>query len=72
MNKEHKTNDEVLELGKTNNKILLGTKGLGTTGNPALGEKLAKEAEQEIAKSIKGADMVFITTGMGEGVSTGA
>ena len=63
---------QLLEFGKTNNKILLGTEGLGTGGNPALGEKLAKDAEQEIAKAIKGADMVFITTGMGGGVSTGA
>ena len=63
---------QLLELGKANSKILLGTEGLGTGGNPVLGEKLAKDAEQEIAKSIKGADMVFITTGMGGGVSTGA
>lgn len=48
------------------------TRGLGTGGNPALGEKAAEESRDELAEVLRGADMVFITAGMGGGTGTGA
>jgi cell division protein FtsZ len=56
-------------------KILIGkevTRGLGAGSNPKLGEESAKENEQEIKKAISGADMVFITCGLGGGTGSGA
>jgi cell division protein FtsZ len=56
-------------------KILIGkelTKGLGAGSNPSVGEEAAKESEHEIKKKLEGADMVFITCGMGGGTGTGA
>ncbi len=58
-----------------NHKILLGkelTQGLGAGSNPKIGEEAAKESESEIKKKLSGADMVFITCGMGGGTGTGA
>jgi cell division protein FtsZ len=48
------------------------TKGLGCGGNPELGTKAAEESREEILSVISGADMVFITAGMGGGTGTGA
>jgi cell division protein FtsZ len=48
------------------------TRGLGTGGNPAFGEKAAEESRDELAEVLRGADMVFITAGMGGGTGTGA
>lgn len=48
------------------------TRGLGAGANPSVGEKAAEESKGEIEESIKGADMVFITAGMGGGTGTGA
>jgi len=48
------------------------TKGLGAGANPEIGEKAANESRDEIAQAIKGADMVFVTAGMGGGTGTGA
>jgi cell division protein FtsZ len=48
------------------------TKGLGAGGNPAIGQKAAEESRDEIAQAIEGADLVFITAGMGGGTGTGA
>jgi cell division protein FtsZ len=48
------------------------TKGLGAGGNPAIGQKAAEESRDEIAQAIDGADLVFITAGMGGGTGTGA
>jgi cell division protein FtsZ len=48
------------------------TRGLGAGGNPELGEKAAEESSDELYSIIKGADMVFITGGMGGGTGTGA
>jgi len=48
------------------------TKGLGAGGNPAIGQKAAEESRAEIAHSLEGADLVFITAGMGGGTGTGA
>ena len=56
-------------------KILIGkelTMGLGSGGNPKVGEEAARESEQEIKKALHGADMVFITCGLGGGTGTGA
>ncbi len=56
-------------------KILIGkelTQGLGAGSNPKVGEEAAKESESEIKKKIAGADMVFITCGLGGGTGTGA
>ncbi|MDF2569478.1 MAG: ftsZ [Sporomusa sp.] len=48
------------------------TKGLGAGANPDIGEKAAQESREDIIKVLKGADMVFITAGMGGGTGTGA
>ena len=48
------------------------TRGLGAGGNPEVGEKAAKESEKAIEEVLQGADMVFITAGMGGGTGTGA
>jgi len=56
-------------------KILLGkelTHGLGAGSNPRVGEEAAHETEQEIKKALAGADMIFITCGLGGGTGTGA
>ena len=69
------TDLQVLEQGRTQNKIQLGAKstaGLGAGGDPSVGEKAAEEAQQEITQALEGADMVFITAGMGGGTGTGA
>ncbi len=69
------TDIQSLNLSKCPNKIVLGrelTKGLGAGGNPEVGQKAAIESQEEIKKAISGADMVFITCGMGGGTGTGA
>jgi cell division protein FtsZ len=69
------TDKQALFLSKANTKIQIGdkiTKGLGAGANPEIGEKAASESKDEIAQSIKGADMVFVTAGMGGGTGTGA
>jgi len=48
------------------------TRGLGAGGNPAMGQKAAEESRDDIARAIEGADLVFITAGMGGGTGTGA
>jgi cell division protein FtsZ len=48
------------------------TRGLGAGGNPAIGQKAAEESRDEIAQALQGADLVFITAGMGGGTGTGA
>ncbi|MEM4511398.1 MAG: cell division protein FtsZ [Nanopusillaceae archaeon] len=60
---------------KANKKILIGkqlTKGLGAGKDPKLGEEAAKESEQEIKKVLEGADIVFVTCGLGGGTGTGS
>lgn len=69
------TDLQVLEFGQTKNRIQLGAKstaGLGAGGDPSVGERAAEEAQQEITQALDGADMVFITSGMGGGTGTGA
>jgi cell division protein FtsZ len=56
-------------------KVQLGpkfTRGLGAGGNPAVGQAAAEESEQEIRAALQGADMVFLTAGMGGGTGTGS
>ncbi len=48
------------------------TKGLGAGARPDIGEKAAEESSEELAQALKGADMVFVTCGMGGGTGTGA
>jgi len=69
------TDLQVLNCSTADNKIQLGktlTNGLGAGGEPEVGEKAAQEAQKEIADALEGADMVFITAGMGGGTGTGA
>lgn len=69
------TENQVLELSKADQVIQLGekvTKGLGAGANPQIGEEAANESREEIAKALQGADMVFVTAGMGGGTGTGA
>lgn len=69
------TDKQALVLSQATQKIQIGdklTKGLGAGANPEVGEKAAEESKEEIVQAIKGADMVFITAGMGGGTGTGA
>lgn len=69
------TDLQALNASKASTKIQLGpklTKGLGAGSNPEVGEKAAQESEEQIQKALEGADMVFITAGMGGGTGTGA
>jgi len=69
------TDLQVLQYSTAKNKIQLGAKltnGLGAGGEPQIGEKAAEEAQQEITEALDGADMVFVTAGMGGGTGTGA
>ena len=69
------TDSQQLVDSKSPIKIQIGeklTKGLGAGGNPDIGERSAEETQEEVAQALKGADMVFITAGMGGGTGTGA
>ena len=69
------TDLQILNTSTCKNRIQLGAKltnGLGAGGEPQVGEKAAEEAQQEITQAIEGADMVFVTAGMGGGTGTGA
>ena len=68
------TDLQILNTSTCKNRIQLGAKltnGLGAGGEPQVGEKAAEEAQQEITQAIEGADMVFVTAGMGGGTGTG-
>jgi len=69
------TDLQALEANMAPHKIALGntlTKGLGAGANPEVGRRAAEESMQQIADLISGADMVFVTAGMGGGTGTGA
>jgi len=69
------TDSQQLKKSATAKKIQIGeklTKGLGAGANPEIGKKAAEESREEIATALKGADMVFVTAGMGGGTGTGA
>jgi len=66
---------QALLLSKAQNQIQIGeklTKGLGAGANPEVGQKAAEESRDQITEALKGADMVFVTAGMGGGTGTGA
>ena len=69
------TDKQALSTSLATHKIQIGekiTRGLGAGANPEIGRKAAEESSDEIAQIMKGADMVFITAGMGGGTGTGA
>ena len=69
------TDVQVLDLSPATKKVQLGvnlTRGLGAGGDPEVGRNAAEESKPEIRKVLEGADMVFITAGMGGGTGTGA
>ncbi|MBO5207946.1 MAG: cell division protein FtsZ [Lachnospiraceae bacterium] len=69
------TDKQALQLCKAPKLLQIGeklTKGLGAGAKPEIGEKAAEESEEEVAAALKGADMVFVTCGMGGGTGTGA
>ncbi len=68
------TDRQALEAHKAQNKIQLGkelTRGLGAGANPEVGKRAAIESYNDIVESLEGADMVFVTAGMGGGTGTG-
>ena len=69
------TDSQALQFCKAPTAIQIGeklTKGLGAGAQPEIGEKAAEENVEELTEAIKGADMVFVTCGMGGGTGTGA
>ena len=69
------TDRQALVLSKAATKIQIGekiTRGLGAGANPDIGAQAAEESKAEIAEALRGADMVFVTAGMGGGTGTGA
>lgn len=69
------TDAQDLLKAKSSKKILIGrdvTGGLGAGSNPTIGKEAAKESEQEIKQAVKGAQMVFLTCGLGGGTGTGS
>jgi cell division protein FtsZ len=69
------TDAQALMLSNAPQRLRIGdklTKGLGAGGNPEIGQKAGQESSEEIKSILKGADMVFVTCGMGGGTGTGA
>ncbi len=69
------TDKQALYMSLAPNKIQIGeklTKGLGAGANPEIGKRAAEESYEDIKKMLEGADMVFVTAGMGGGTGTGA
>ncbi len=69
------TDAQALQLSQAETKLQLGgklTRGLGAGANPEIGKKAAEESKEQIEEALMGADMVFITAGMGGGTGTGA
>ena len=69
------TDKQALLSSKATQKIAIGeklTKGRGAGGDPSVGQRAGEESRDEIANALKGAQMVFITAGMGGGTGTGA
>ena len=70
-----KTDRQALPLSTASTKIQIGeklTRGLGAGANPDIGAQAAEESRTEVAEALRGADMVFVTAGMGGGTGTGA
>ncbi|MBM7608275.1 cell division protein FtsZ [Ureibacillus composti] len=69
------TDAQALNLSKAEYKLQIGgklTRGLGAGANPEVGKKAAEESREQIEEVLRGADMVFVTAGMGGGTGTGA
>ncbi|WNQ13522.1 cell division protein FtsZ [Paenibacillus aurantius] len=69
------TDAQALNLARSEAKLKIGeklTRGLGAGANPEVGKKAAEESREAIIQSLKGADLVFVTAGMGGGTGTGA
>jgi cell division protein FtsZ len=69
------TDAQALHLAKSEHKLQIGdklTRGLGAGANPEVGKKAAEESKELIMNTLRGADMVFVTAGMGGGTGTGA
>ena len=69
------TDAQALMLSNAPQRLRIGeklTKGLGSGGNPEIGQRAAEESREEIQEMVKGADMVFVTAGMGGGTGSGA
>jgi cell division protein FtsZ len=69
------TDAQALQLSKAETRLQIGeklTRGLGAGANPEIGKKAAEESREMITNALKGADMVFVTAGMGGGTGTGA
>lgn len=69
------TDKQALFTSKAEHKLQVGeklTRGLGAGANPEIGKKAAEESREDVAQLLQGADMVFITSGMGGGTGTGA
>ncbi|KUP08581.1 cell division protein FtsZ [Bacillus coahuilensis m2-6] len=69
------TDAQALNLSKAEIKMQIGgklTRGLGAGANPEVGKKAAEESKEQLEEALKGADMVFVTAGMGGGTGTGA
>ncbi|MBM7644271.1 cell division protein FtsZ [Scopulibacillus daqui] len=69
------TDAQALKMSKASVTLQLGeklTRGLGAGANPEIGKKAAEESREQIEEALKGADMVFVTAGMGGGTGTGA
>ena len=69
------TDLQVLNVSKAETKLQIGkdiTNGLGAGANPEVGREAANESKEEIEEALRGADMVFVTCGMGGGTGTGA
>ncbi|KRQ86579.1 Cell division protein FtsZ [Caloramator mitchellensis] len=69
------TDRQALNYSRATTKIQIGdklTKGLGAGANPEIGQKAAEESIEQITQALKGADLIFITAGMGGGTGTGA
>lgn len=69
------TDAQALLHSAANNTLQIGellTRGLGTGGNPLLGEQAAEESKEAISNALKGSDLVFVTAGMGGGTGSGA
>jgi len=69
------TDAQALNLSKAEVKMQIGaklTRGLGAGANPEVGKKAAEESKEQVEEALRGADMVFVTAGMGGGTGTGA
>ncbi|MGG4490608.1 MULTISPECIES: cell division protein FtsZ [Bacillaceae] len=69
------TDAQALNLSKAETRMQIGsklTRGLGAGANPEVGKKAAEESKEQIEEALRGADMVFVTAGMGGGTGTGA